>query len=309
MTVLAKCEIAVHAKKAIALFGEIVSNEPRIEGRPGFVLPVNSPASIDVIYCQKLKSRLATARTLTSIGSDDQFLISALSAFCVSCYALSVSGRPFLHTFSYLFFVGACVLFVLARVCGITQPAPFSSFFAVFSHIPLPFSGSSLRVSFSAFFFVLLCSFRVSFFPTADSGYLLFSMGFVVLLSGTASRVFSRFAIAVFVRHWTGILTASAIFSKEKIYVKRNRDWRCDAARATCKHRQPVVLGGSAQRCVDEKFSLIDLDAEMQTGRKGSDAHRERLSERTSLVDGAIVWSFGNLNRKRTAEMTVPCFA
>jgi len=54
------------------------------------------------------------------------------------------------------------------------------------------------------------------------------------------------------------------------------------------------------------KFSLIDLDAEMQTGRKviSIDSHRDRLSERTSHVDDAIVGTYGNENRKKSAEMT-----
>jgi hypothetical protein len=87
-----------------------------------------------------------------------------------------------------------------------------------------------------------------------------------------------------------------------------HRDWRSNATRTISQHRQ-LVVGGSRQQCRGEKFSLIDLDAEMQTGRKASNGHRERLSERTSLADGAIVWASGNCNRKRTAEMTVPCFA
>ncbi len=66
-----------------------------------------------------------------------------------------------------------------------------------------------------------------------------------------------------------------------------------------------VKLGLSLERAT-RKFSLIDLDAEMQTGRKvvSIDDHRDRLSERTSLVDGAIVGACGNKNRKKSAEMT-----
>lgn len=53
-----------------------------------------------------------------------------------------------------------------------------------------------------------------------------------------------------------------------------------------------------------KKFSLIDLDAEMQTGRKQAQAgQRERLSERTSHVDDATVWSASNMKMQKSAEM------
>ena len=104
-----------------------------------------------------------------------------------------------------------------------------------------------------------------------------------------------------------------------KVNGKRNGDWNFHPARTTREHGpsdraevhrpRQLVLGGFWQQCQNEKFSLIDLDAEMQTGRKGSNAHRDRLSERTSLADGAIVGSCGNRNRKSVAEMTTPCFA
>jgi len=69
---------------------------------------------------------------------------------------------------------------------------------------------------------------------------------------------------------------------------------------------QPQQLRGLQAEKSGSKFSLIDLDAATQTGRKvvSIDSHRERLSERTSLVDGATVCSCGNLNRKKSAEMT-----
>jgi hypothetical protein len=53
------------------------------------------------------------------------------------------------------------------------------------------------------------------------------------------------------------------------------------------------------------KFSLIDLDAEMQTGRKVSSSHRERLSERTPRTGDAIVCSASNYTKmQKLAEMT-----
>jgi len=105
--------------------------------------------------------------------------------------------------------------------------------------------------------------------------------------------------------HW---LSSIAGLLKENQHGQRNGYWNKYPTRTIGEHRR-IALGGSRQQCRDEKFSLIDLDAEMQTGRKVSDDHRDRLSERTSLVDDAIVGSCGNWNRKRTAEMTVPCFA
>ena len=56
----------------------------------------------------------------------------------------------------------------------------------------------------------------------------------------------------------------------------------------------------------DGKPSLIDSDAAMQTRRNASNGDRDRLSERASLVDDAIVGPCGKSNRKSTAEMTVP---
>lgn len=95
---------------------------------------------------------------------------------------------------------------------------------------------------------------------------------------------------------------------KECQHGQCNGYWNKYPTGTTRQYRQ-LVVGGSRQQCRDEKFSLIDLDAEMQTRRKAEVCHRDRLSERTSLADGAIVGSCGNWNRKRTAEMSVPCFA
>lgn len=55
-----------------------------------------------------------------------------------------------------------------------------------------------------------------------------------------------------------------------------------------------------------KQFSLIDSDAEMPTRRKQIEliGHRERLSERTSHVDDAIVWSASNRKMQKSAEMT-----
>jgi hypothetical protein len=55
---------------------------------------------------------------------------------------------------------------------------------------------------------------------------------------------------------------------------------------------------------VREKFSLIDLDGETPNKAEG-ESHGERLSERTPAGD-ATVWTHGNRNRERAAEMTVP---
>lgn len=61
---------------------------------------------------------------------------------------------------------------------------------------------------------------------------------------------------------------------------------------------------------MNRKLPLIDLEAEMPTGRKGSSSgriQRERLNEEASLRgDDAIVWACGNRNRKRLAETTSP---
>lgn len=58
---------------------------------------------------------------------------------------------------------------------------------------------------------------------------------------------------------------------------------------------------------VREKFSLIDLDGETPNKAEGA-SHGERLSERTPSGD-ATVWTHGNRNHERAAEMTAPAFA
>lgn len=89
------------------------------------------------------------------------------------------------------------------------------------------------------------------------------------------------------------LLNHSTPLLKECQHGVRNWYWYKYTASAVSEHRQ-LVLGGSRQQCRDEKFSLIDLDAAMQTGRKAEVCHRERLSERTPFWGGAIVWAYGN---------------
>jgi len=55
----------------------------------------------------------------------------------------------------------------------------------------------------------------------------------------------------------------------------------------------------------DGKPALMDSDAAMQT-RRNPIGDRDRLSERASLADDAIVGSHGNLNHESMAEMTIP---
>jgi hypothetical protein len=56
---------------------------------------------------------------------------------------------------------------------------------------------------------------------------------------------------------------------------------------------------------VRAKFSLIDLDGETPNKAEG-ESHGERLSERTREKRDATVWTHGNRNHERAAEMAVP---
>jgi hypothetical protein len=71
---------------------------------------------------------------------------------------------------------------------------------------------------------------------------------------------------------------------------------------------QPRLVGHRIVRC-GSKFSLIDLEGEIPDKAEamvpvdGMPLHRERLSERTSLWDGAIVCSASNMKMQNPTEM------
>lgn len=68
-------------------------------------------------------------------------------------------------------------------------------------------------------------------------------------------------------------------------------------------------FGGQSMETSTCESSLIDLDPEMGIGGKQffqKNVQPERLSGKTSLVDGALVCSHENRNHERLAEMTSP---
>ena len=306
MTVLAQRKIAVHAGEPVFVLGESLFHQADVKSAPCSLGPVFATSAVDVIDSEKLEMSLTAAKAFSSVGIYDNLLLLAVVVF----QSLVIQSASPFEVFADLFLVGFAVAFANRKsmLLGffVMLLALFIAAFALVGVVSLPSALPIFGVFFLVFFLVLPNVLGVVLFPLRDASTVF--LGMTLTIAAACFSLLKSAYFRVFVGHYQIVERYLRSVNKEKSYGKRSRHWNINTSSAAREYRR-ISLGGFWQQCQNEKFSLIDLDAEMQTGRKDSDVHRERLSERTPLVGGAIVWASGNSNRKRAAEMTAPCSA
>lgn len=307
MTVLAQREIAVHTGKPILVFREPFFDKANVKTTPSFLRAIFSSATVDVVNREKLKVSISATKALSAVGIYNNLLLFAIVVF----QPLIVHSASPLEILPNLFLVSVAIALASAKLFFtlllVARSTPLKDSLFVLFVVVLLLGPFVLGMGFVPALTVGLSPLGIFFFPFSRISDAFLSVSFVIASGTLLAAHYCLRRVRVFVGH-EHIVEHALQENKETVYGISNWNWRGDTARAAREYRR-IILGGSRQQCRDEKFSLIDLDAAMQTGRKASNGHRERLSERTPLVGGAIVWASGNLNRKRAAEMTAPCFA